>query len=92
MTEERIRALESAGFDWGTIRPDFSTIWDERFQQLREFKVQFGHCFVPHRYSANPKLGGWVSRQRSHYKLYQEGTPSPMTAERIRKLESVEFK
>ena len=92
LTEERIRELESVGFDWGTRKPDLASIWGEHFQQLREFKVQFGHCLVPHQYSANPKLGKWVSHQRTSYKFYQEGKPSPITDERIRALETVEFK
>jgi hypothetical protein len=54
--------------------------------------MEFGHCVVPNKYSAKPKLGKWVSTQRTNYKLYQEGKPSAMTAERIRELESVEFK
>ena len=89
MTAERIRELESIGFEWGTPS---AVSWNERFEQLRKFRAQFGHCLVPNRYSADPKLGRWVSTQRSNYKLYQEGKPSHMTAERIRKLESVEFK
>ena len=87
MTAERIRALESVGFDWGTAQAD----WTTRFQQLCEYKVQSGHCLVPQRYSANPTLGRWVSYQRAHYKLYQEGKPSNMSEERIRELESIGF-
>jgi hypothetical protein len=44
MTAEPIRALESVGFDWGTSKNVLASIWSERFQQLREFNVQFGHC------------------------------------------------
>ena len=87
MTAERIRELESIGFDWGTSK----TVWSVRFQQLCEFKAQFGHCLVSRQYAANPKLGKWVNTQRGCYRLYQEGKPSPMTAERIRELESIGF-
>jgi hypothetical protein len=88
MTAERIRELESIEFKW---EQSYLT-WNEQFEQLREFKLQFGHCLVPQQYSANPKLGQWVSKQRSNWRLYQEGKPSPMTAERIRELVGVEFK
>ena len=88
MTGERIRELESVEFEWEAI----AFIWSVQFQQLREFKAQFGHCVVAQQYSANPKLGWWVKRQRHNYRLYQEGKPSPITEERIRELESVEFK
>ena len=87
MTAERIRLLESVGFDWGTNYASWNTL----LEQLCEYKVQFTNCLVPRQYAANPKLGNWVSNQRSHYKLYQEGKPSSMTAERIRVLESVGF-
>ena len=66
--------------------------WSARFEQLLEFKAQFGHYLVPEQYAANPTLGRWVKTQRCSYKLYQEGKPSPMTAEHIRELDSVEFK
>jgi hypothetical protein len=91
MKAEHIRALDGIGFDWGTKRADSASNWNERFEQLREYKLQFGHCIVPQQYSANPKLGRWVSRQRNTYKLYHEGKSSPMTAKRIRELESVGF-
>ena len=68
-----------------------ASMWSVRFEQLREFKVQFGHCLVPQRYAANPKLGHWVDTQRQCYKLYQEGKPSPMTAEHIRALDDIGF-
>jgi hypothetical protein len=85
MTEERIRALNVIGFDWGT---DFASIWSARFQELEEYKDRFGNCFVPAKNSANPKLGQWVSTQRRNYKMYQEGKPSPMTEKRIGALEN----
>ena len=77
---------------WGPTKTDWTPVWSTRFQQLCEFKVQFGHCRVPVKYAANPKLGVWVSKQRRNYRFYQEGKSSPMTTECIRKLESVEFK
>jgi len=94
MTEERFRALKNIGFEhvYVSRKASLASIWSERFQQMCAFKVQFGHFVVPAQYSANPKLGRWVSTQRYHCKLYQEGKPSPMTAKRIRELESVEFK
>jgi hypothetical protein len=88
MTGKRMRELESVGFKWETG----AFIWSVRFQHLCEFKVKFGHCLVPARHAANPKLGKWVSKQRSQYRLYQEGKHSQLTEERIRELESVEFK
>jgi hypothetical protein len=92
MIAEHMRALDGIGFDWGTSKTELTSLWNVRFQQMREYKLQFGDCLVPKRYSASPKLGRWVETQRKNYRLYQEGKPGPMTAERIRELESVEFK
>ena len=88
MTVEHIRALESIGFEWDPSADS----WNEQFEQLRKFVVQFGHSVVPLRYSAIPKLGQWVFTQRGNYRLYLRGKSNPMTAERIQKLETVEFK
>ena len=89
MTTERIRELESVGFEWETTA---ASCWNEWCEQLREFKVQFGHCRVPQGYSAKSKLGQWVLKQRRNVRLYQEGRPSPMTTQRIRELENIGFK
>ena len=89
MTKQRIRDLEIIRFDWGTSRTDSETIWSMRFQQLLEFKSQYGHCVVPIKYTAHPKLGSWVSSQRYQYRLYKEGKSSAMTEERVRELESL---
>jgi hypothetical protein len=87
MTPEHMRALQSVGF----VSDIHAASWNERFEQLREFKVQFDHTRVPRKYSANRKLGVWVMKQRQYFRLHQEGEPSYMTEERIRKLESIEF-
>jgi hypothetical protein len=91
MTPEHIRALNGIGFDWGTSRTELASIWSVRFQQLCEFKAQFGDCLVPIKYSANPKLGRWVMNQCYRYRLYQEGKPSCITAEHIRALDGIDF-
>lgn len=38
--------------------------WNIRFEQLVEYKKQFGNCCVPLRFKSNPSLGRWVNRQR----------------------------
>jgi hypothetical protein len=87
MTAERIQELDGISFYWGTSK----TNWSARLVQLREFKAQFGHCLVPTKYPANPKLGRWVSNLRSRYRLYQGGKPDCITAERIRALDGIGF-
>ena len=81
LTAERIQRLEDLGFEW---RPQSST-WDRMFAELRAFKETHGHCNVPGRWPENPKLGHWVTNQRS-FKLTDR-----LTAERIQRLEDLGF-
>lgn len=34
-------------------------VWNERFEELKAYKQEFGDCNVPGRYKANPTLGRW---------------------------------
>ena len=43
--------------------------WEERYQELVEFRKKFGHCLVPHNWEPNRALAQWVKRQRYQYKL-----------------------
>ena len=87
ISAERIKDLEGAGIVWRTN----ATLWNDRFQQLREYRGQHGHCLVPIRYSANPALAEWARRHRHLYKLHREGKKSTLRAERIQALESIGF-
>jgi hypothetical protein len=66
--------------------------WEDRFSELADYRKIHGHCNVPTKWSENAMLGAWVTNQRSHYRLHQEGKTSPMTTFRIQELESVGFK
>jgi len=68
-----------------------SSAWNERFNELLEYKKIHGDCLVPQRYPQNPQLGVWVNKQRAEYKLFKEGKKSSMTKERIQALEAVGF-
>ncbi|GFH61945.1 hypothetical protein CTEN210_18421 [Chaetoceros tenuissimus] len=87
MTEERIEKLENIGFVWNTLKDT----WNERYEQLKRFKAQYGHCNVPAIYEPNKSLGKWVNNQRCQYKLMLEGAKSHMTEEKLRKLEIIGF-
>ena len=65
--------------------------WRDFFRQLCEYKAQFGNCIVPRKYAASPKLGQWLSKQRSTYRKHQERRRTSMPEERIRELESIGF-
>jgi hypothetical protein len=65
--------------------------WRDRFQQLCEYKVQFGHCLVPRQYSANTRLDTWVRYQRARYRKSTEENSTCMIAEHIQALEGIGF-
>jgi len=65
--------------------------WEEQYKALRAYHLQFGHCKVPARFKANSKLGRWVMTQRRQFTLLMQGLASALTAERIRRLESLGF-
>ena len=65
--------------------------WQQRFNELCEYRKLNGHCLVPSQWSENPQLSQWVKRQRYQYKLKREGQHSTMTDERIKILEDMGF-
>ena len=100
LTEERIELLSLLGFTW-TIRSrdSLGESWNQRLQDLMEYKDKHGNCLVPSRYLPNPELGVWVGTQRTQYRLFQKAKESgqPLTGatamneERIRQLEELGF-
>jgi hypothetical protein len=87
MTIFRIRELESLGFEWDCS----SAAWEERLNELVDYRKIHGHCNVPSSYSENSALAKWVPTQRKQYKLHLEGKASPMTLSRIQELECLGF-
>ena len=71
------------------------TIWLTRYNELKEYKSQKGHCVLPQSYAPNPKLGLWVMQQRRQYTLQQRGKSSsfdgPNGMKRIHLLEDIGF-
>lgn len=87
MTQERVTSLENLGFIWDSR----GSAWEDRLQNLYEFKVLHKHCNVPSNYPPKPSLASWVKCQRRQYKLFREEKPSNITADRINQLEKVGF-
>jgi hypothetical protein len=56
-------------------------MWDDRLQQLLDFRRTYGHVDVPRRWTDNPPLAHWVMNQR------REIRHGRMTADRLRRLE-----
>ncbi|KAG7356875.1 helicase domain protein [Nitzschia inconspicua] len=92
LTEERIRRLEELGFIW-SLRDD----WQKHYDELKTFKSVHGHCNVPARYTANRRLGIWVSAQRQQYKTMNQMASvaarraAPLTQDRIELLNQLGF-
>eukprot|EP00978_Attheya_sp_CCMP212_P009770 scaffold23264_cov24-Attheya_sp.AAC.1 len=86
MTLERREKLESIGFEF-KCQPTTSS-WDRRFQELADYKKTNGHTNVP---TQSGPLGRWVSYQRTHYRLLQEGKHSQLTKDKRKKLERTGF-
>ena len=95
MTEERIKLLDSIGFDWnpgrGTMlhRGDKDN-WEGQFHKLVAYKKKKGDC-DPKKRGPNPQLGSCASRMRSLYKRNKRGEATSLTDERIAKLKSIDF-
>ena len=66
LTPERRRRLNQIGFAWRLRERAPQVDWDTRFQQLKAFRLQYGHCRVPVGWPRNPALGRWVRFQRFH--------------------------
>lgn len=60
LTKERRDKLDALGFTW-KFDSSQKKSWEERLQELVEWKEQYGNYQVPRRY---PFLGEWVYRQR----------------------------
>lgn len=87
MTAERIRALNNAGFIWDSHK----AVWWERYDELLEYRNEFGDCNVPSRYKKNHQLAIWVKRQRRQWRNKIEGKTHCMTEERERALTTIGF-
>ena len=80
LTAERIRRLDSIGFNWDPL----TELWDEAFDALQKFQRREGHCLVVHDFVVNGlKLGNWVAFQRKN--------ASKLTTIRIKRLDSLGF-
>ena len=67
-----IPKLEEIGFEWN----QYESTWNVRFEELKEYKAQHGHCNVPQSFEINKALGNWVCTQRKQYNLMSKGLKS----------------
>ena len=92
LTAARIKVLDDLGFPWAsTSKFTPGVTWEKRFGELVEYKARYGHFNVPKKFAENKLLATWVRNQRCFYMAKKRRKKSPMTAERIEKLEKIGF-
>jgi len=78
LNKARVKKLNQIGFDWTREGGDNDLrrlrtgalhhrndpeIWNQRFQQLLEYKRRFGDSNIPKEWEENKSLGAWVATQ-----------------------------
>lgn len=99
--QKKRKAPETSHVDTRALAPKRTTpsrtSWQERLEQLKEYKEEHGNLLIPIRYKLNPSLGKFVHNTREQYKLYHKKTPPgykkkcSLTAGRIEQLEALGF-
>jgi hypothetical protein len=96
MNDQKFQTLHDIGFEFKVGKTPTVTAyprlnWEERFQQLLQYKEEYGDTIVPQHFSGYNNLGAWVKTQRGNYKLMKKGGRSPMTTEMALKLSEIGF-
>ena len=88
LSDIRVKLLESEGFIWAVHE---KLAWQERFEQLIQYKANYGDCNVPQHYEKSRELGLWVAEQRRQYSNLMQGKKSSMTESKVVLLEAQGF-
>lgn len=87
ITPERIKILESIGFEWDPQKLQ----WQAMYEKLQDFCRQHGHSKVPKGYTKDVELANWVRNQRLEHRNWQQQKRSRMTQERFELLDKLGF-
>jgi hypothetical protein len=63
LNQQKIELLNMIGFNW-TLKRKTMVSWQDMYNCLLKFKLEYGHTRVPVKWLPDPKLGKWVSRMR----------------------------
>jgi hypothetical protein len=85
LTVDRIRSLDEIGFPW-TPRDD---TWNTKYEQLKLYFYQNGHCQLPSTTAEYRELRQWVSYQRFRYRNNE--TSSNLSKEQVQLLQEIQF-
>lgn len=88
LTEERTKALDDIGFEWNPPRTVQPTSFEERLEQLKDFKEQHGHLRVTEK--MDKKLAAYCNNLRQARRKPEAGIMI-ITDERIKALDELGF-
>ena len=79
LSATREQKLNEIGFIWDctVLQEEY---WQEKFDQLEQYKKLYGDCLVPVNWKKNPSLGTWVSTQRT---LAKKGKLDPVKKKKL---------
>jgi Helicase associated domain len=69
--------------------------WEDRIEQLKQYRDEHGDLLIPIRYKKNPSLGKFVHNTREQFKLFHKRAPPnykkkcSLTQERIEQLDQI---
>merc|ERR1719253_2042959 len=83
ISDDLLQRLIDIGFSLDGKRYD--QLWEQRYNELKEFKSINGNCIVSETNADYPRLGRWVTRQRRAYKN------NNITDDRVQRLSDIGF-
>lgn len=75
----------------GSACKSHSEKWNQRYQDLVQFRSKHGNCLVPLEFPENPALAHWVKHQRGQHKAKHGGKHSTLTDFREQALDQLGF-
>lgn len=93
MKTEHIEKLEAIGFQFRLRNNKSPSLtWNQRYNELLQFRTTFGHAQVPLNWKENTALSHWVVIQRKEFKKLLNGSKSSiLKPERIQMLVDIDF-
>jgi hypothetical protein len=92
LSQDKIDALNEIGFSWtSTLKHAPNVSWEAKLNDLKAYKDRTGNTNVPKNYKDDKELASWTRNQRAQYMAKKRGKKSPMTDERIARLEEIGF-
>ena len=90
ITEERIKQLDSIGFEWSLRTGSAELSWTDCYNEVKAFKEKHGHTRVEEK--SNKPLSEWIKQMRGYLKKCREGGgDSGLAPEQIALLKDLEL-